>query len=505
MGRLRTLRTVRFDLWLIAWCMWALAVPALPVSAQPMVAGALEQGKAQLAEDNYEEAYALFQKAIERDPRSAEARYLAGRTAQLQNNLPEAKRHLSEALRLAPTHREARSALAEVHHVLGERAQARAIVDQAAKEGPLPDRLQYLKALLLAEEGKKEDALTLLRQLQRTSPAYAQRAGYQIGLLEAERGETDAARKSWEAAAALEPRSGTAEAIQRSLAELKPPPKGWAAEVGYRFERDSNVVLGPSGTVPGAISREADFRHVLLFDLVGRTPVGSGGALRGEYHFYQGLHHDLTDYNLQQHQIHAQFSLPVGRWTAQLPYTFNWYSVGGDSYLLNHMVAPGLTVPLGRGQSVEPFVKLQKNDYRFPSSTEENRDGTVAAGGVALRLPLAQRGSFVVTYEGGREDTDGVNWENTFHRVEAALRVPVERRWVLKGSLEYLLQDYDNTHTVYLVKREDDAWTLQLGLSYQFWKQAMFHADVAHVRQNSNIAVYDYSRTIYSVGLSWRF
>jgi predicted porin len=162
-------------------------------------------------------------------------------------------------------------------------------------------------------------------------------------------------------------------------------------------------------------------------------------------------------------------------------------------------------VPLGRGQSLQPFVKLQKNDYKFQAAPEENRDGTVVAGGLAFRLPLAQRGSFVVTYEGGREETDGVNWENTFHRVEAALRVPFEKRWVFRGTLEYLLQDYANTHTLYTVRRDDDAWTLQAGLSYQLWKQATFHADVAHVRQNSNIAVYDYSRTIYSVGLSWRF
>ncbi|MEW6675023.1 MAG: hypothetical protein AB1348_03240 [Nitrospirota bacterium] len=49
-----------------------------------------------------------------------------------------------------------------------------------------------------------------------------------------------------------------------------------------------------------------------------------------------------------------------------------------------------------------------------------------------------------------------------------------------------------------------DAVTLGV-VSYEFYKGANFIVQYAHIRDDSNIPVYDYERNIYSAGIEYRF
>ncbi len=466
---------------------------------------ALEQSRAQLDQDNFEEAYALAKQAIAANPKSAEAHYLAGRAAQMLPDLKAAKGHLQDALKRDAKHRDSRMALAEVHNEFGERAEAEALIAGLAQDGPLPDRMVYLRALMQSEVGRDGEALAGFRGLRDKSPEYRQRAGYQIGLIEARRGDAAAARASFEQARAIAPRTGTGDSIALALEGLRTGARGFAAEITYRFESDSNVVIGPSGTVPGVISRQSDTRHVVTLDLAGSTPVGDSATLSGGYRFYQNFQSDLEEYDLQHHQGRLALALPLGRYTLQLPYQLDSYTVDGDDYLLSHKLTPTLVIPFGADRFLQPQVRLQKNNYRFATTAEENRDGKLYGAGLAFRQVFAGHATFLLTYEGGREDTDGANWENGFNRLEAALRYPFSDRFVARAYAEYLLQRYSNVHTAYGVKRDDDSVTVSVGGSYALTRKLHLHLDAAHVQQSSNIAAYDYDRTVYSGGASWRF
>jgi Tfp pilus assembly protein PilF len=465
----------------------------------------LEQGKAQLAQDNYEEAYGLFVRAIEATPGSVDAHYHAGVAAQAIPDLKKAKQHYSEALKRHAGHSEARAGLAEVHYALGERAQAKALIEQSAKEGPLSDRLRYLKATMLVDDGKTGQALAEFRQL-RASSTYSQRAGYQAGLIESGQGDSDAARKTWEEALALEPRSTTADAIRYALPMLKAPTKGLSATVAYRFEHDSNVAIGPSTSVPGLASEQADNRHVFNFDLIGQSLLGGQTLFRGEYHFYQNSHNDLGQFNQQAHEARLGLSFPIGGMSLQLPYTFNVYNVDGDRYLTSHTIAPALSIPLAaKGQTLRPFMKFQSNNYQASLLADENRDSSVVAGGLGYLVSFSGKGSVGFSYEHGEEDADGANWDNKYDRVEARLHAPLGDKLMFRGIVEFVRNDFDNVHSLFLAKRKDDAYTFTLGLAYPFLKQAAILADAAFNKHDSTLAAYAYDRDVYSLGLSWRF
>jgi len=468
-------------------------------------AGPLEQGKAQLAQDNYEEAYDLFVRAIQAAPNSVDAHYHAGVAAQEIPDLQKAKQHYGEVLKHHAGHAEARAGLAEVHHALGERAQARAIIDQSAKEGPLSDRLRYLKATILVDEGETSQALAEFRQL-RTSSTYSQRAGYQAGLIESSQGDNAAARKTWEEALALEPRSTTADAIRYVLPMLTAPAKGLSATVTYRFEHDSNVAIGPSQSVPGLVSEQADNRHVFNFDLIGQSALGGQSLLRGEYHFYQNSHNDLSEFNQQAHEARLGLSFPIGGMSLQLPYSFNLYNVDGDRYLTSHTIAPALSIPLAaKGQTLRPFMKFQSNNYQASLLADENRDSSIVAGGLGYLVSFSGKGSVGFSYEHGQEDADGANWDNKYDRFEARLHAPLGEKLMFRGIVEYVRYDFDNIHSLFLAKRKDDAYTFTVGFVYPFLKQAAVLADAAFNKHDSTLPAYDYDRDVYSLGLSWRF
>jgi len=472
--------------------LWAGSVALAHAAATP-----LEQGKIELAQDNYEEAYALFVRAIASAPTSADAHYHAGVAAQSLPDAEKAKQHLSAALKRHPSHTEARAALAEVHYALKERSQASVLLEQSAKDGPLSDRLQYLKGLLLVDDGKRTQALGLFRQLRTTSQAYAQRAAYQVGLLEAAQGNGRAARQSWEDALALDPRSSIADAIRYSLPVVAST-TGGSAEVVYRFERDSNVA--------STRSAQKDYRHVAALNLTGQTLLGQQLWLQGDYRFYKSGHNELDTFNLQGHDLGVSLSFPVAGLSLQLPYRFTWYAIDGERYVTSHTLTPNIGIGLAaKGHTLRPFLRYQNNDYADASSPNENRDGTATGGGVAYDIQGTAKSSLRFLYEHGREDTDGANWDNAYNRFEARASYPLTASLTLKGTLGYLSRDYSNINSFFLVEREDDVLTYTLGLNYAIGKHITLHADTAGTRQDSNIPLYDYDRTVYSLGAGWKF
>ncbi len=98
-----------------------------------------------------------------------------------------------------------------------------------------------------------------------------------------------------------------------------------------------------------------------------------------------------------------------------------------------------------------------------------------------------------------------MNWDHIENRGSATVFVPLHEKYDLSVSGEVKYQDFENNHATFGVQREDTTYTLSSVLTYDLYKSADLQVLYAHIKDDSNIALYDYDRNIYSIGVDWDF
>ena len=153
------------------------------------------------------------------------------------------------------------------------------------------------------------------------------------------------------------------------------------------------------------------------------------------------------------------------------------------------------------------MFKYQKNDFsRAPIIPEEDRDSNYYAGGLGWYHFFAEnKGFFGLHYQLNKDDTKGIDWEYLGNKFDATVLFPFMKKFRASLAGEVFLQDFDNTHAIFDVKRRDQIYTVSTMLGYNFWKSAELQFRYTYVNDNSNIAVYDYDRSIYSLGIEYKF
>jgi hypothetical protein len=142
-----------------------------------------------------------------------------------------------------------------------------------------------------------------------------------------------------------------------------------------------------------------------------------------------------------------------------------------------------------------------------PLDIDENRDGNIFSLTAGYYSPFQTgKGIFSITYEFTNDDTEGKNWANVGHRASMSILIPEligKTDLILSGDV--FLQDYKNTHSVFEVKRKDKSYTASVNFLVTLLKGLYLNLQYTYNRDDSNIAVYDYSRNIYTTGLEYRF
>jgi len=108
--------------------------------------------------------------------------------------------------------------------------------------------------------------------------------------------------------------------------------------------------------------------------------------------------------------------------------------------------------------------------------------------------------------EGDINDADGKNWDYKGYKVSAGLLYPfINNR--LKASIfgEAYHQDFSKIHTIYRKERRDNTYTAQAALTYTIMNPLDVTVGYAHIKNDSNIGVYEYRRNLYTLSLMYRF
>jgi hypothetical protein len=268
------------------------------------------------------------------------------------------------------------------------------------------------------------------------------------------------------------------------------------------------VVLKPGDdTIATNITDEGDSRYVYTAQAEYNKRFTDKLGFRSQYMFYYGKQNDLGFYDQFSHTLVMQPSLYFKNSLLTFPAVYNYTLVNDRSYLSTPAISAVYNFMAGRSNMGQVYLKYQNEKYFWtPSTDDEDRDSNNAGAGIGWYFFFKQNKGFLnLRYSAEKKFTQGNNWEYLSNRPSLTLLVPVLDKLNATFSVDYNIQDFSNSHTVFHVDRKDKLLTLSALLAYKFYKDSEIQLQYTFIKDDSNISLYSYNRNIYSAGFEFKF
>lgn len=486
-----------------------------PVAQEPEApkpgAQSIAQGMADLKEENLEEALDDFKRARAEAPDSSVAAYFLGVAFKRVQDYGEAQKNLSDAITLTPAVKEAVIELADVYYQLGDDEKAMEKILLIEREGMQSAQSDFIKGLTLLRMGKNRDAIDAFTKAKSADASYIQSANYQIAVASVREGKLGDAKEIFKEIIVRDPNADMAEFAKQYIDAITSREKAerelkLTADVQYQY--DDNVLLKPGDSSAAAdVTNEGDSSTVTMLRAEYAPRLSGPIGVKGQYSFYGNFHWKLASHDVTSHTLSLapNYSMKTGTISAVMSY--NYTMVDDYKYLQTYSLTPTYQFSVTRGQFATVFVKLQKKEQIRPALThDEDRDSDEWAAGASWFMLLAEnKGFFNLSYAYNHEDTDGVNWEYAGNKFGTALMYPLTDSIKVNLGGEAYLQDFEYKHTVFGKYRRDKTYTASSMLTYAVTTDIDAQAQYVHTRGDSNIAVYDYNKSVVSVGIEARY
>ena len=345
---------------------------------------------------------------------------------------------------------------------------------------------------------KAADALRAALSMDPSNP----RIRYELAIVLYKRGETVAAKEHFtaiaEASVDVELRSAAKTYLDRIAAREGGKKLSLNFQLGAQY--DSNVILDPKNPVVPAREKKSDSRAVATFDgkysFVNRDIFTASAG----YQFYQSVHANLEDFNVQQHSMSlAARSSFKEKFAAGLTYTFSYTGVGGEHYSTIHAVRPAVDMKLSP-QSLTGFHLgyedrrfLNNNDEIFPANAD--RTGTNASAGLTHTVMLTKETGVALGYTFDKDDADVNVWDATGHKGSLQLQSDL-RIFTAFATAAFTDRKYDEASSPLLPKRHDQTQEYGAGVSRNLTGKLRLVLSDFYTFNDSNLSPYEYTRNI---------
>lgn len=472
----------------------------------------LQKGIQEYRAENYEEALDTLLTVRYQQPASSMAAFYLGLTFKQLKDYRQAEVHLRDSLNLSPPVVDAYLELAEVLYTLDRTDEARQWIERSEAEGIRPAYASFLKGLILLKKNKSAQAIDAFGRARELDSSLAQPADFQIAMAQIQAQRFEDAKKSLRAIEQIDPASDLAsfakeyeKALERTLDIYRP----WQFRVGLAYQFDTNVILKPTNQIPGvAISGEEDSSIAGTFNASYAPLLKGPYFLRFYYNFYSNTYFNLNSYNLIAQNLSVVPGYNFSKAAFSMPLSYAYYIIDGSGYMGLLSIRPTVQFIVRPNHLVQVSAGYDKRElFEGPLHSDEDRDGHVFNASAGYIHTFKEgKGALSLAYEFSNEDTDGKNWANLGSRFLLSLLIPEpvrETDLVLSG--DFLLQNYKNTHSVFGEKRKDETFTISATLIAELVRGLNLNLQYSYIRADSNIAVYDYDRNIYTAGLEYRF
>ncbi len=477
------------------------------------------QGIVALHQDRPEEALGLFDQAVAAAPGDGHAWYYrALAKVRLDRDL-EAVADFRRAIELLPNEPAVAYDLGIALSEAGEHTEAIRYLRRAADDAEFRARASMvlgLAELRLGNLAAADDAFVQAG----AEPSLAARASFYRGVTAFRRGAFDKAKAHFEAVTASTTDSGIASESRAYLERLRAGATArdyeLHAEAGFQY--DSNVCLSPSGGC------EFVAEEGTVDEGDGRAVVSAGGrymlwrstdvALSAGYDFFQSLHFDLGEFDLQNHRPDLQLTLRRGRLRFGVVGRYDFFLRDNDSFLHEINAVPWAAFDHGAFGRTEVHYRMR--DREFVEDVFDPRSGFNHAFGARHVLPIdAAPGSHIalgVRYD--REDPSSRSADAQRFAYNG-FEINGEGRWLgprgMSVELGYAFryENYDNVSADFVPDfdaREDFEHIVRAEWEMPVWRFVALRTGYYGTFNDSSQAEdFDYRRHVVAASVALRY
>jgi hypothetical protein len=376
-----------------------------------------------------------------------------------------------------------------------ENVEAAAAFRAALKERPQDHQatLHLGIALLRAEDDKAERVLKAALLFDPSDPE----TNLQIGIYYLNKDIYDEARDFFETAAELGAGTETGQRAKRYLSVLKTgkKKKRWALNLSLGAQYDSNVIMNnEDAPLPEGISDESDYRGVV--NLAGSFTLIKTEATNAAlgYSFYQSIHSDLTDFNVQAHSATLGASRDL-RDNIRLKglYSFDYTFVSTEAFSQIHNISPSVLIAEGKGFVTSIDYRFSLNDFKDSDSfpTNSDRKGNTNRAGISQAIPIGGKLKSKLGYHYEMATADVSDYEYKGHKgfLDLTIKLPLKIKSELK--IEGQKKQYEDVGD-----RDDTTYSASLSLKRPVTKRTGLNLSVLYMKNDSNIDTYSYERMV---------
>ena len=439
--------------------------------------------------------------------------------------------HLRRALEKNPNHLEALYLSGLAYLALDRPADAEHVLERAFARNPELDSLGYYVGFLRYQQRQYQAALRAFRAGRTNDPNIAQLTRVYTGLTLAALGRPGLGAEEIDRAVRQQPASpltGPAEQLRASLAGRETDRRLRAsARLSLFYDDNARAAPDPAASVVVRDLRSADRRTVGELLSLGveydfwRHDEWTATA---GYSFLRTYNNSIPDFNVIDHLG----TLAVGRrdmvrdmpLDSALNYSFEHVSLGGDRLLVRNSVSATGTLVETPRHLTNGIARLDLKDYTQPSQVRppENQDATNLMFGVLHVMRFDHdRHLLKAGYQYDVEDADGRDFTYHGHRLLAGGLYTLPWRDVrLSYDLGFHYRDYAHRNSLFpetspgTRERNDKELTQLFRVAVPVvrdltWGALEMLLDYHRTDAASNLAVYDYTRNVVTVSVTWRY
>jgi tetratricopeptide (TPR) repeat protein len=515
-----------------------LALAAPPLEAQTTEADVyVAQAIVDFDDKRYEAALANLQEALKREPDHVEALYYTGVVYMAMRRPADAVPYLRRAQQKSPGDTSIDFQLGLAYFAQQQYDQAQPLLERVFRTDPTLDGLGYYVGLMRYRAQDYRGALAAFRAGRTTDPQLQQLTRFYTGLSLAVLGLPAQASAEVEQALRLAPGSpltGPAERLRDTMRAAAEQGRRFSAEVRVGLLYDDNVIVRPSPN-----SREPlvpilrDKRYDSTGELFGaqfnyiwwqtETWESSFG-----YSFFATYNNDLPSFNIMDHLATAALVYKTALWNlpAQLGLQYAWDMLYLDDreFLRRHTASlTGLLVESDRHLTQAVFRYQNKEFFETDPKPlpEEFRDADNYMLGVLHLLRFAgDRHLVKAGYQFDVEDAQGRNYSYQGHRLLAGVQYTLPWYGIrLSYDFDVHWRDYGHRNSLLPTyapgtrRRSDEEFNNLVRAEWPFpgptlWgatTRMTLSATYQNTIANSNVEVFEYTRNVYSLTLSWAY
>lgn len=479
----------------------------------------INEGRELLAKGQYNAAEAKFREALKKKEDS-EAWLLLGTVLNRKEAYNEALEALNRAKGLKTESNAISFELGCVYMGLGRYKEAyKSFSDDISRNSPWRDTSYLFCGICLHNLGEYRKAITHLSSPMLKGTEHSSNAYYYTGLSQLELKEHKKAAQSFRRAKARTPKgteiaNGTKKmlALVEKLIKAEKKRRPWYASITTAFSLDTNVIsAGDDIILPSNISNRRDTAFSPLFSAGYRLYQAPKSELWVDYRGGATFQQDLDEYNTLMQGVTlrgSRFLTP--KLTAGMKASYDYIWVDESSYSGIFGLSPSISYRQREWTASTLTYTWQKFDYFFDITNPAlDRDGHTNS--ISLTQDVAVPKTELYLRGGLHQswiDTDGADYDFDSFAMSLTLWHPFFfEKTRICGGLSYAWDDYKNRNSRSTAsrKRDDEQLRFSCSLTKEFTEDITAFISYTRIDNKSNIGIFDYTRGIYSVGVTYNF